>query len=69
MRNGSLSQLGVSFPEVELYLISKLPNTNNVNKFKQLSIFYPLGARNKQQIWILTMQETFGLLTLFADSW
>ena len=43
MRNGSLSQLGVSLPEVEHYLISKLSNTNNVNIFKQPSIFYPLG--------------------------
>ena len=49
MRNWSLSQLGVSLPEVELYLISKLPNTNNVNKFKQPSIFYPLGLETNSK--------------------
>lgn len=49
MRNGSLSQLGVSLPEVELYLISKLPNTNNVNKFKQPSIFCPLGLETNSK--------------------
>ena len=28
MRNGAPAQLGVSLPKAELYLISKLPNTN-----------------------------------------
>ena len=59
-------QLGVSLPKAELYLISKLPNTNvNSNSHRpdiHISIHWGQTANIMKRV--LTKQETFRLLTL-----
>ena len=59
-------QLGVSLPKAELYLISKLPNTNvNSNSHHpdiHISIHWGQTANIMKRV--LTKQETFRLLTL-----
>lgn len=64
MRNGT-PKLGVSLPKAELYLISKLPNTNvNSNSHRpdiHISIHWGQTANIMKRV--LTKQETFRLLT------
>ena len=47
MRNGAPAQLGVSLPKAELYLISKLPNTNVQIRtvIVRISIFLSIGDK------------------------